>query len=77
MYLDEHIERYEKAIRKFYMADYGLHKGWTELQNIKSKVDYLISPGSDWLTSYFKELQKYAEERKISIPKAKREKICV
>jgi hypothetical protein len=73
MYLDEHIERYEKAIRKFYMKEYGAAKGWTELQNIKSMMGYTLNNVNDWDTNYFKELQKYADDHHISVPKPKRE----
>lgn len=71
MFLCDHIERYEKAIREHWDALGERKRAWTELHNVKVKADYMINNEEEWDSTYFKLLQKYSEDYNIKIPKAK------
>jgi len=64
MQITEKIDGLEKAIVEHFIRLEEKRKGWTVLQNLKSKVDYTHGD-EDWNVFYFKLLSEKVDELKI------------
>lgn len=72
MILDDHIIRYEKAIRQHFKPTHGSHYGWTKIQDIKQIVEYSIPQSDKRDIEYFKALQKFTVDNGIKVPEPKK-----
>lgn len=68
MHLFEIIEDLEKKIVEYYVLQDNKRYGWTVLQNIKTKVDYILNNHNEdeWSKEYYKLLGEKADELKIN-----------
>jgi hypothetical protein len=71
MHIHERIKKVEKAIIEYYTKQDNIQFGRTVLQNIKTKVDYILDRPSydEWNVEYFKQLCDKSDELKIKRPK--------
>lgn len=68
MHLIDLIEDVESKIVSYYKNNDNKRYGWTVLQNLKTKVDYIVGDNAEeniWSKEYYKLLSEKADELKI------------